>query len=114
MSLWVLGTDMLTLWLRGQETIAARVATPAATRRDDHHYRQPCALMIRSVEAGYCWSFSAGRIGLLTSSPPQFGHMPCKIWVAQLRQKVHSKEQIMASAECGGRSVLQHSQFGRN
>ena len=26
MSLWVLDTDMLTLWLRGQETIAARVA----------------------------------------------------------------------------------------
>ena len=30
MSLWVLDTDMLTLWLRGQETVAARVAsTPA-------------------------------------------------------------------------------------
>jgi len=27
MSLWVLDTDMLTLWLRGQEAIAARVAT---------------------------------------------------------------------------------------
>jgi hypothetical protein len=27
MSLWVLDTDMLTLWLRGQETVAARVAT---------------------------------------------------------------------------------------
>jgi tRNA(fMet)-specific endonuclease VapC len=27
MSLWVLDTDLLTLWLRGQETIAARVAT---------------------------------------------------------------------------------------
>jgi tRNA(fMet)-specific endonuclease VapC len=26
MSLWVLDTDMLTLWLRGQETVAARVA----------------------------------------------------------------------------------------
>ena len=30
MSLWVLDTDMLTLWLRGQETVAARVAaTPS-------------------------------------------------------------------------------------
>src|SRR4029453_15882896 len=28
MSLWVLDTDMLTLWLRGQEIVAARVATP--------------------------------------------------------------------------------------
>lgn len=27
MSLWVLDTDMLTLWLRGQEAVAARVAT---------------------------------------------------------------------------------------
>jgi tRNA(fMet)-specific endonuclease VapC len=27
MSLWVLDTDMLTIWLRGQETVAARVAT---------------------------------------------------------------------------------------
>jgi tRNA(fMet)-specific endonuclease VapC len=27
MSLWVLDTDTLTLWLRGHETIAARVAT---------------------------------------------------------------------------------------
>jgi tRNA(fMet)-specific endonuclease VapC len=27
MSLWVLDTDMLTLWLRGRETVAARVAT---------------------------------------------------------------------------------------
>ena len=27
MSLWVLDTDMLTLWLRGQETVTARVAT---------------------------------------------------------------------------------------
>jgi tRNA(fMet)-specific endonuclease VapC len=28
MSLWVLDIDMLTLWLHGQEAIAARVATP--------------------------------------------------------------------------------------
>ena len=27
MSLWVLDTDMLTLWLRGQETIVTRVVT---------------------------------------------------------------------------------------
>jgi tRNA(fMet)-specific endonuclease VapC len=26
MSLWVLDTDTLTIWLRGQETIAARIA----------------------------------------------------------------------------------------
>jgi tRNA(fMet)-specific endonuclease VapC len=27
MSLWVLDTDAVTLWLRGQETLAARIAT---------------------------------------------------------------------------------------
>ena len=32
MSLWVLDTDMLTLWLRGQETVAARVATTPPQR----------------------------------------------------------------------------------
>jgi len=29
-------------------------------------------------------------------------------------QKVHSKEQIRASVESGGKSLSQHSQFGRN
>jgi hypothetical protein len=32
--------------------------------------------------------------------------------MAQSEQKVHSKEQIIASRELGGRSRLQHSQFG--
>jgi len=42
MSLWVLDTDMLTLWLRGQETVCgtSRHHTPAATRCDDHHHRR--------------------------------------------------------------------------
>jgi len=30
MSLWVLDTDMLTLWLRGRETVAARAAAARA------------------------------------------------------------------------------------
>jgi hypothetical protein len=32
--------------------------------------------------------------------------------VTQSLQKVHSKEQILASGESGGRSRLQHSQAG--
>ena len=41
MSLWVLETDMLTLWFRGRETVAARVAaTP----------QQQLAVMIITVE----------------------------------------------------------------
>jgi hypothetical protein len=35
-------------------------------------------------------------------------------WPAQSTQKVHSKLQMRASAESGGRSRSQHSQFGFN
>ena len=34
--------------------------------------------------------------------------------VAQTAQKVHSKLQMRASSECGGRSLSQYSQFGRS
>jgi hypothetical protein len=46
------------------------------------------------------------------SSPPQFGHRPCNVLFAQSLQNVHSKVQIIASAESGGRSRSQHSQLG--
>jgi hypothetical protein len=74
---------------------------------------QPFALAIRTVDAGYRASFSAGRMGRATSSPPQFGHLPPNAVCAQSRQKAHSKLQIMASEAAGGRSLLQHSQLGR-
>ena len=57
---------------------------------------QPSGLYIRLVEAGLLLSFSAGRRGLLTSSPPQFGQR-IAIFAAQLAQNVHSNEQISAS-----------------
>jgi hypothetical protein len=53
-----------------------------------------------------------GRMGRRMNSPPQFGHFPCRRELAQSAQKVHSKEQIIASRESAGRSRLQHSQFG--
>jgi hypothetical protein len=46
--------------------------------------------------------------------PPQFGHRSFKTPEAQDLQKVHSNEQITASRESGGKSLLQHSQLGRN
>src|ERR1700733_8598700 len=73
---------------------------------------QPSCLTTRTVDAGYFSSFSAGRIGRETSSPLQFGQRPPSVVSVQSRQKVHSKLQIMASAASGGRSLLQHSQFG--
>src|SRR5262245_51055938 len=80
------------------------------------HSRQlhPRGLTTRSVDAGYSRSFSDGRRGRDTNSPPQFGQRPLSTSSAQERQKVHSNEQIRASAESGGRSRSQHSQFGRS
>jgi len=68
----------------------------------------------RRVEAGFFASFSAGRRGRATSSPPQFGHRPFNTFCAHSAQNVHSNEQIRACADSGGRSRSQHSQFGRS
>jgi hypothetical protein len=73
---------------------------------------QSCGLKIRSREAGNFSSFAAGRIGRRINSPPQFGQRPLGMLSAHVRQNVHSNEQIVASRESGGKSTLQHSQFG--
>ena len=75
---------------------------------------QPARLNTRSAEAGNLASLAAGRRGRATSSPPQFGHCPRSTPLAHGSQNVHSKEQMRASADSGGRSRLQHSQFGRS
>lgn len=46
--------------------------------------------------------------------PPQFGHTPARTSIAQSRQNVHSKVQIIAEVESAGRSRSQHSQLGRS
>jgi hypothetical protein len=84
------------------------------TSRDYAALPQPCGLYTRSVEAGYFASFAAGRRGRATSSPPQFGHLPRSTPSVHERQNVHSKEQMNASVDSGGRSRLQHSQLGRS
>jgi hypothetical protein len=73
---------------------------------------QPAGLNTRCVEAGYFASFSAGRRGLRTNSPPQFGQAPFSRFSAQSAQKVHSNVQMSADVESGGKSTLQHSQLG--
>ena len=75
---------------------------------------QPWALSTRSVEAGNFSSLFGGRRGRATNSPPQLGQWPCSTVSAQVLQKVHSKEQMRASAEPGGKSLSQHSQLGRS
>jgi len=55
---------------------------------------------------------SLGRMGRETKFPPQFGQRPFSFVSTQSLQNVHSKEQIIASSDSGGRSLSQHSQFG--
>jgi hypothetical protein len=57
---------------------------------------QPAGLNTRLVEAGYLASFSAGRTGRRTSSPPQFGHLKWSFESAHGAQNVHSKVQMQA------------------
>src|SRR5882724_10417027 len=90
----------------GRAGIRARTESYAAS--------QPCGFTFRSVDAGYFASWSAGRTGRRTSSPPQFGQRPFRTRSAQSLQNVHSNEHIMASRVSGGRSRSQHSQLGRS
>jgi len=56
--------------------------------------------------------FCEGRLGRCVNPPPQFGHTFSSTVSMQLRQKVHSYEQIIASVESAGNEVLQCSQVG--
>lgn len=67
---------------------------------------------MRSVDGGLLASLFEGRRGRTTNSPPQFGHFPSSTVSAHDIQNVHSKEQIRASVDSGGKSLSQHSQFG--
>ena len=69
-------------------------------------------LFTRAMEGGYFPSRASGLIGRRTSSPPQFGQTPFRALSVQFLQNVHSKEQMQASIESGGRSRSQRSQFG--
>jgi hypothetical protein len=64
------------------------------------------------VEAGYFPNLATGRMGRGTRLPPQFGHSLFNMPSTQSWQKVHSKLQIMACSESGGKSRSQHSQLG--
>src|SRR5258706_2799249 len=72
-----------------------------------------------STEAGTAvkkfWPFHgrAGRMGRALKPPPQFGHTLSSVSSTQVRQNVHSKEQILASRELGNKRAPQFSQVGR-
>jgi len=69
-------------------------------------------LNTRVTEAGYFSISFLGRVGRSTKLPEQLGHMFLKSSSAHFLQYVHSKEQIIASGEPLGKSVLQCSQLG--
>lgn len=74
---------------------------------------QPSGLNTRVVDAGNFASFAAGRRGRGSNSPPQFGQIPARRCSVQSLQNVHSKVQIRAEVESGGKSRSQHSHPGR-
>lgn len=90
----------------------ARVDGSLFTWRCYDHSAPP--FRIRFLDAGYLESNAAGRIGLGEKLPPQFGHSLFRGPEAQDVQNVHSKVQITASSDSGGRSLSHHSQFGLN
>ena len=54
-----------------------------------------------------------GRTGRFSKPPPQLGQTLWSTSATQAAQKVHSYEQIMASAASGGSGRAQFSQIGR-
>jgi len=77
-------------------------------------WSQPPCFRIRLIAAGLLINAAKGRIGRGTKLPEQFGHTWFKTFFAHSIQNVHSKVQISASADSGGRSLSQHSQLGRS
>lgn len=72
----------------------------------------PPSFNTRVVDAGLFLSADAGRIGLGTKFPEQLGQIWLSTLSAHSTQNVHSKVQITASVDSGGKSLSQHSQFG--
>lgn len=69
---------------------------------------------MRFVDAGLLFSAAIGRIGRCTKLPEQLGQIKFNVDSAQLLQNVHSKLQMKACVDSGGKSLSQHSQLGLN
>ena len=75
---------------------------------------QACLAWTRTLDGGLLSSLSSGRMGRGVKLPPQLGQTPCKEPSTQSAQKVHSKVQMRALSDAGGKSQSQRSQLGRN
>jgi hypothetical protein len=64
------------------------------------------------VETGFLASVAVGRVGRFSKPPPQLGHTLLNRSSTQVWQKVHSKVQIMASADSLGSFLPQFSHTG--
>jgi hypothetical protein len=72
----------------------------------------PADFSTLSVEAGKFDSADAGLMGRSTRLPLQLGQIKFSKFSAHALQNVHSKLQIIALSESGGKFLLQHSQLG--
>lgn len=99
--------------LNCQEAAACR-CRPQWPSSELINHGQPAAFLVRVVDAGCFFNNAPVRRGRMRSSPLQVGHLPPSGPSAHDEQNVHSNEQIRASLDSGGRSLSQHSQFGRN
>ena len=97
--------------------LGATFATRCEKARASERVHDICT---RSVEGGRATieipgrHSLAGRTGRGSKPPPQFGHTFKSTCCTQSAQNVHSKLQMRASVEDGGKSLSQHSQFGRS
>jgi hypothetical protein len=71
-------------------------------------------LFTTRVVAGFFSSLAFGRIGRGLKPPPQLGQTFASTVSTQVRQKVHSNVQIIASVESGASAAPQASQLGRS
>lgn len=96
----------------GNSRVQAAVATTHQVDTVFACWRQ--FLVTRFLEAGFFCKRDCGRIGRDSKLPSQFGQTPWYTSSTQRRQNVHSKVQIIASGDSGGRSQSQFSQLGRS
>jgi hypothetical protein len=78
----------------------------------EHQFGTQSSWVTRFVLAGCFASRCGGRTGRSVRFPPQFGHARSVNPATQSEHHVHSKVQMFASVDSGGRSRAQHSQFG--
>lgn len=93
-------------------SVVSIVIAPQDVDREVIHCHGQSPLACGLFAAGYFDSNACGLTGRFSNVPPQFGHAPLSSPSTHDLQNVHSKLQITASSESGGKSRSHRSQFG--